>query len=153
MKEITGNLITMALNGGFDVISHGANCFNVMGAGIAKQIKENFPEAYEADLKTIKGSKLKLGTLSTAKHNDLIIINAYTQYYPGRNFDYNAIELCFNNIAAYLDNLDNLRIFSLGIPKIGCGIAGGDWNIVKDIVKKTLDKSNIEVTVVNLPEI
>ncbi|MGA8944018.1 MAG: hypothetical protein WB502_15090 [Thermoactinomyces sp.] len=31
------------------VIAHQCNCFATMGAGIAKQIKERYPEAYEAD--------------------------------------------------------------------------------------------------------
>lgn len=51
MKTVHGNLIKMALEGKFDVIIHGCNCFNTFGAGIALQIKRIFPDAYEADLK------------------------------------------------------------------------------------------------------
>ena len=39
MKIISGNLITLALEGHFDVIVHGCNCFGVMGAGIAAQMQ------------------------------------------------------------------------------------------------------------------
>lgn len=38
MKEIEGDLIQMALNGDFDIIAHGCNCFNTMRSGIAKTI-------------------------------------------------------------------------------------------------------------------
>jgi O-acetyl-ADP-ribose deacetylase (regulator of RNase III) len=53
MKTINGNLIKHALEGKFDVVIHGCNCSCTMGAGIAKSIKDQFPEAYQADLITI----------------------------------------------------------------------------------------------------
>lgn len=48
MKVIKGDLVELALEGKFDVIIHGCNCFNTMNAGIAKQIKRIFSEANEA---------------------------------------------------------------------------------------------------------
>ena len=66
MKKITGDLIKLALEGEFDVIVHGCNCFCTMGAGIAKTIKQKFPAAYEADLQTVNGDKSKLGQISWA---------------------------------------------------------------------------------------
>jgi O-acetyl-ADP-ribose deacetylase (regulator of RNase III) len=36
---------------GINAIAHSCNCQNVMGAGIAKQIKDRYPQAYEADTK------------------------------------------------------------------------------------------------------
>ena len=59
MKLIKGDLIQLAKNGEFDVIIHGCNCFCTMGAGIAKTIKDIFPEAYKADLNTKKGDRSK----------------------------------------------------------------------------------------------
>jgi len=44
MKIVEGDLIKMALGGEFDLIVHGCNCFCTMGAGIAKTIREYFPE-------------------------------------------------------------------------------------------------------------
>jgi hypothetical protein len=41
-QEIQGNLITLALQGKFDVIVHGANCHSVMGAGLAPQMAKVF---------------------------------------------------------------------------------------------------------------
>ncbi|MGJ4995019.1 hypothetical protein ACQR0Z_11425 [Bradyrhizobium sp. HKCCYLS3077] len=52
MKIIKGDLIKLALDGHIDVIVHGCNCQCTMGAGIAKSIKDIFPEAYAADLST-----------------------------------------------------------------------------------------------------
>ncbi len=45
MKIIKGDLIKLALDGKFDVIIHGCNCYCTMGAGFAKAIQAEFPEA------------------------------------------------------------------------------------------------------------
>ncbi len=51
-------------------IVHGCNCFRSFGAGIAKSIKERYPEAYDADLNTAHGDKNKLGQYSYAELSD-----------------------------------------------------------------------------------
>ena len=66
MEFIKGDLLHLALAKKLDVIIHGCNCFCTMGAGIARSIKECFPEAYEADCKTKRGKLSKLGSLSFA---------------------------------------------------------------------------------------
>ena len=103
MKIIQGDLIQLAQESYFDVIVHGCNCFNTMGAGIAKYIKQEFPEAYQADCQTIKGDRQKLGEISYAhitKGNlDLIVVNGYTQFnYHGRGIlvDYDALSSVFS---------------------------------------------------------
>ena len=143
MKIIKGDLIKLALEGNFDVIIHGCNCFCTMGAGIAKNIKSEFPEAYEADLKTEKGNKDKLGTYSNAitERNGykIIIINAYTQHhYKGRRMkaDYEAIRSVFKKIKS------NYPGRKIGYPKIGAGLAGGDWNIISEIIEEELKNEN-----------
>ena len=81
MKILTGDLIKLAVKGEFDLIIHGCNCFCTMGAGIAKTIKEKFPEAYRADLETEKGARSKLGQISWGEtkieSGTLIIVNGY----------------------------------------------------------------------------
>lgn len=42
----------------------------------------------------------------------------------------------------------------LGIPYLmGCGLAGGDWNIVEAIIKSVFGKSTIDVVIVKLPTV
>jgi O-acetyl-ADP-ribose deacetylase (regulator of RNase III) len=140
MKIIKGNLITLAQKGSFDVIMHGCNCFCTMGAGIAKEIKLKFPEAYQTDLETEKGSKEKLGTCSYIEINNLTIVNAYTQFHwrgRGIKVDYEAIKLCFQFIKKQFHGQ------RIGIPKIGTGLAGGDWNIISKIIKETTENEDI----------
>lgn len=139
MKTITGDLIQEAQDGTFDVIVYGCNCFCTMDSGVAKQIKDAFPEAYEADLGTTCGDKNKLGTISiaTVKRGDrtLTIVNGYTQYdYRGKLLlvDYEAISLVMKAIR------EQFRGKKIGYPKIGAGLGGGDWNIILNIIDDEL---------------
>lgn len=139
MKIVKGDLIKLALEGKFDVIVHGCNCFCTMGAGIAKAIRSELPEAYEADCRTEEGSKGKLGTYSHANiernGKEINVINAYTQYDfkgPAMKADYDAIRSVFKNIKS---DFSGKRI---GYPKIGAGLAGGDWDKISKIIDEEL---------------
>lgn len=147
MNEVEGDLLDLAGKGRFDVIIHGCNCFCIMGAGIAKNIRHQYPAAYEADQLTAKGDRKKLGTYSTAEVPGLIVVNAYTQYGYGRHgdlVDYTAVRNVFRSIA---------RDFSgrrIGYPKIGAGLAGGDWDTISQIIDEEL--ANEDHALVVLPE-
>lgn len=127
------------------IILHGCNCFNTMGAGIAKYLRDKFPSVYAVDCTTKRGDKNKLGTCSRAviSHN-LHILNCYTQYNYGREkklyANYIAIEECFKRIAVEYDPSWEIRM-----PRIGCGLAGGDWDIVKNILDNTLGDRNVKI--------
>jgi O-acetyl-ADP-ribose deacetylase (regulator of RNase III) len=125
MRQIHDDLIEMALEHQFDVIAHGSNCFCNMGAGIAKQIKQTFPDAFFADCKTIKGDKSKLGNISVAYQHGVTIVNAYTQYSYGKGLhaDYNAIRSCMKHIKKQFSGK------AIGLPLIGACHAGGDWGL------------------------
>lgn len=132
VKTIKGDLISLFKAGEFAAIAHGANCFNTMGGGIAYQIKEHFPEAYEADKKYARPPLNKLGNVSVADTEYGVVINMYTQLEPGRNFEYAALK-------SALYELEDWYPFSLsddfviGIPLIGAGIGGGNWEIIKTL--------------------
>lgn len=142
MNTIKGDIIEMALKGEFDVIIHGCNCFNTMGAGIAKQIKSNFPEAYKADQETKKGDEKKLGqyTAATINRGDIffVVVNAYTQYYYGTGYDISYTSL-INVMDKIAKDYNGLRI---AYPKIGCGLAGGKWEMVSKIIDNALKDQN-----------
>jgi O-acetyl-ADP-ribose deacetylase (regulator of RNase III) len=79
----------------------------------------------------------------------IIVVNAYTQYKYGRNhkdgdvapFDYEAFTMCMRKMNHVF------RGKHIGMPKIGAGLAGGDWNRIEKIIEKELQLCKI--TVVN----
>lgn len=139
MKTVQGDLLAFALDGTFDVILHGCNCQCQMGKGIALTIKKQFPEAYAADCETPKGDAAKLGTISVASvergAGRFDIVNAYTQFHwrgEGVLADYDAIRNVMKTIKA---RYTGRRI---GYPKIGAGLAGGDWRVIAAIIDEEL---------------
>jgi O-acetyl-ADP-ribose deacetylase (regulator of RNase III) len=134
-----GDLLALALDGRFDVIIHGCNCFCTMGGGIARVIQEEFPEAYAADLVTGKGDRNKLGDFSFAtvqrNNRELTIVNGYTQFHfhgAGVLVDYQAVRSLFAKIKRRLAGK------LIGYPKIGAGLAGGDWKKLAVIIDEEL---------------
>ena len=111
-----------------------------MGAGIAEVIRSQFPEAYDADLKTEKGSRDKLGTITqaTVKRDDheVTVVNAYTQFdYRGSGVlvDYEAVRSAMRSVRLSFPGK------KIGYPKIGAGLAGGDWKLIARIIDEELE--------------
>lgn len=122
------------LKAGEAVVVHGCNCKKAMGAGIARQVREQCPNAWRADQTTLWGDRTKLGTFTYGvEANGMIVINAYTQYDYARDrivVDYPALEEAMKKICNHFPNE------VIAMPKIGCGLGGGDWKIVSDILER-----------------
>ena len=139
MKTISGDLIQLAKAGKFDVIAHGCNCFCTMGAGIAKAVKDVFPAAFHADEVTPRRDRAKLGSCSFAEipvgSSLLTVVNAYTQYdWRGRGpkLDYAAVRSCMAWIRKHYPGR------RIGLPRLGAGLAGGDWPTISTITEEEL---------------
>lgn len=139
MDVVRGDLVRLALDGVFDVVVHGCNCQCVMGAGVAKAIRTAFPAAFDADRATAKGDRRKLGTFSSALvvsgGRSITVVNAYTQFHwRGRKplADYEAIRRVFGLVRSAFSGQ------RIGYPKIGAGLAGGDWSTIAAIIDDAL---------------
>lgn len=128
------------------VIMHGCNAQGVMGSGVALAIKRKYPEVYydyKEEFSLRKG--LCLGQVIFTWVNDsdmLCIASAITQEFYGsgkRHFNY----------AAFINSLQSVLSFcrayekDLHFPLIGCGLAGGDWNIVKELINDCDPKDTV----------
>lgn len=157
-----GDLIAAAKAGDVAVIAHGCNCFNTMGSGIAPKIAEAFPEAWQADQETDRGNREKLGKLSLAfSTGGVLVCNLYSQYtFTGRkkgemDLDYWALRSSLAGMASVL--YTHCKVFNIephdlriGLPKIGAGLAGGDWSIISKIIQGRL--RDFDVTIYVLKE-
>lgn len=134
MNIVSGNLIDLAEDGLFDIIIHGCNCRNTMGAGIAREIKRRYQEAYTVDTEAANVGLNTLGNISVADCNSFLIVNAYTQddWRGYNNIDYKALRAAMKKINTQFKGK------SVGFPKIGAGLAGGDWNIISNIIDEEL---------------
>lgn len=136
LKHAKGNLLDIAEAGEFDIVVQGCNCFNTMGGGIAREIRERYPLVASVDMETVRGDYNKLGNWTqcdAGENNRFTIINAYTQYNMSQGtdvFEYTAFGLILQKLVhAY----GNKRI---GLPYIGMGLAGGDGRIIMPMIEE-----------------
>lgn len=136
-----------------NVIAHGCNCFNTMSAGFALSIRNKFIEAWKLDQRSPYGKKYKLGTIQHVEcyrqNKKITIVNCYTQYLYGRDkntvyADYTAIEKCMLSLKHQFD-----LSFKIGMPKIGSGLANGDWAIIENIINTIFDDRQIYIFSLN----
>jgi O-acetyl-ADP-ribose deacetylase (regulator of RNase III) len=69
-----------------------------------------------------------------------MVVNAYTQYdYKGDgiNVDYDAVRSCMKLIKKDFSG------YRIGVPKIGAGLAKGDWKIILRILNEELADENV----------
>ena len=135
IKEVEGNLLTYP---GIQVIAHQCNCLGIMGAGIAKQIKEKNPEMFKRYVRYCQyhdNNHQLLGMVHFVLSDDekQVIANMFGQYSFASEgkpaTDYDALKECFRRLHTWM--VLNERT-TVGVPDhIGCGLAGGDWETVK----------------------
>jgi len=154
-QETDGDLIKLAKEGMFDVIAHGCNCHSTMGAGIAPQMARAFGcdrfvmerigsdvnKLGNIDYQTFVLGENTIWSLDDGKNNrnepELTVVNAYTQFNYGRNhsdgdakpLSYEALTLCMKKINIVFAGKH------IGLPRIGAGLAGGDWERIKYIIQ------------------
>jgi O-acetyl-ADP-ribose deacetylase (regulator of RNase III) len=121
----------------FDIIAHGCNMQGVMGSGVAKTVKEVFPQAFGAYYQEYRQKKLELGLVQFVRFSSgRIIANCITQEYYGKNnsiyVDYDAIRKCM----WCLNNQAKEFGLTVAMPKIGAGLGGGDWDKIAEIIEK-----------------
>jgi O-acetyl-ADP-ribose deacetylase (regulator of RNase III) len=135
MKKIKKDITTVKSG----IICHQVNAKGVMGAGLSAQIKAKFPTSFR-DYKTAYDTgKLKLGTTVISKINeDFFIAHIVGQHDYGRGqifTNYQAITLALDQLKKFKSTLDkDLPVY---FPyRMGSGLGGGSWRIVKDIIEE-----------------
>jgi O-acetyl-ADP-ribose deacetylase (regulator of RNase III) len=134
LKHAKGNLLDLAEAGAFDIVVQGCNCFNTMGGGIAREIRERYPVVASVDMETVKGDYRKLGNWTecdAGEKNRFTILNCYTQYNMSQGtdvFEYNAFQLILEKLAFVYPGK------RFGLPYIGCGLAGGEKETIIDMI-------------------
>uniref|UniRef100_A0A6M3IRT1 Macro domain-containing protein n=1 Tax=viral metagenome TaxID=1070528 RepID=A0A6M3IRT1_9ZZZZ len=136
MKTITGDILDITTG----VICHQVNCQRVAGAGLALQIRRKYPEWYHVFMVTVPWlGKTKILRVTP----ELYVANLYAQNGYGtdkRYTNYAALGKCLMQLDAIFRDIPIDIYFPYGI---GCGLAGGDWSIVEEIIKDALPNAII----------
>lgn len=119
-------------------IVHQVNCLGAFGAGFAKYLTSISPKIasdYKSHVSSYSNKRDLLGTFHVTYLNSrLSIVHIFSQYGYGRgkcHTDYSAMEKALINFRKeYPNDVANCICPYL----MGCGLAGGDWSIVEEIL-------------------
>lgn len=113
------------LHAGLPAWGHGVNLEGVMGSGIARQVRAEHPEVFRAYKVAIENGTLQPGGAQPVRLKDgTIVFNMATQIYQG---PWASVNLIMLSMVQVMYELSEVGIDRFGIPLIGCGIGGLDW--------------------------
>jgi O-acetyl-ADP-ribose deacetylase (regulator of RNase III) len=138
IRIVKGNLFSSTAN----VIAHGVNCRGAFGSGVAGQIRKRWPEVYRAYLTKHTDDGWVLGDLQVVdlEGSNQKIANLATQqgygYTNNVYVDYKALRLSMAKLFKHCHDCG----YSIAMPKIGAGLAGGDWTTIYGIISEEAEK-------------
>lgn len=146
---------TNPIGDGKKLILHVCNNVGAWGAGFVMALSKKWKEP-EADYRAMK--EYILGDLRMVHVEEgTYVVNIIGQESTkGRNkgatlppIRYVAIEHAMKYLASIGEITPNT--FSIHMPRLGSGLAGGNWKVIETIIEETLCKADIPVTVYDLP--
>lgn len=131
ITDQTGNIFTTQAQ----AIGHGVNTKGVMGAGIAFSVRLMYPEVYLEYRELCELGALQPGGVYTAldENSGRYIVNLASQDAPGANA---RLEWLRASLSRALDELTELEVTSLALPRIGAGIGGLEWPEVREAIEE-----------------
>lgn len=161
ITEIKGDLLSVDA----DIICHQTNFYGVMGGGIALAIK-NYAlpsasfSAYQQHCK-----KRKSGLLGTVQYLPGANRNGYmcvvaNLFCQGGSLRHGCVLTCYDHMRTCLETVErdvracnevrNAPPMTVALPGyMGCGIAGGDWQTVRQIIEDVFGQSPVSLTIVH----
>ena len=132
------------------IIVHGCNAQGKMRSGFADKLRNKYPEAYTVYKKYFNEVGLKVGDVNIVQtHTGMIIANAVTQEFYGRNPDvvyvnYAAVEKVLTEAAEFSEQ----NHIPVHMPFIGGGLANGDRNKLLEIFTRVFANTDATLWII-----
>jgi ATP-dependent DNA helicase PIF1 len=136
IQYINGNILTATE----DLIAHQCNCQTTTGMGLAKAIFDRYPYSNTYRQRLVTRTHGTPGTIHVYGdgENERYVCNMYAQNSP-----HNRDETSHCRERWFMDCLNKMQLLkyshdikSIAFPyKIGCGLAGGNWNKYTDMLE------------------
>ena len=134
-----------------DVIAHQVNCQGVMGSGVAKQIKEKWPDVfkqYDYHVRMLDHNVLGDCQLVQIKENKFVA-NLFGQRYYGReNLRYTSYDGIYDALVKLQVYMNTRSCKSIAIPyKMSSDRGGADWNVILAMIESVFKDSDIIIEI------
>ena len=135
LRDEIGDIVT----GNYPVFCQQVNCKGVMDAGLAKQIRDKYPEVYDSYKNHLwrcnDFGESAMGSVNIVPLKDgRFCVNMFAQYDYGKtgiHTDYAAFRRCLEALTLKLSS----NVKSIAVPYgMGCGLADGDWYLIKGML-------------------
>lgn len=140
---LTGDLVSLAETDDFDLIVIGGNCNFKRDSALAKGISyvfgvptPGYPNARIEELGNVLYFSSPHSDHTTQLAEAIVLSNSNLDSKP---FDYSAYTLCMKKIN------HRFKGKHIGLPKIGCHLAGADWEILEVITRKQLEDCDVTI--------
>jgi O-acetyl-ADP-ribose deacetylase (regulator of RNase III) len=132
------------------LILHICNNIGAWGAGFVLALSRRWPEP-EREYRAWHASDrdFGLGRIQQVQvEDDIWVVNMVAQHgirspTNPKPIQYFELKKCLQRVAGFASKYG----VSVHMPRIGCGLAGGDWKVIEEIIKETLIDGGVKVTV------
>lgn len=143
-----GNIVT----GKYTIFCQQVNCRKVMGAGLARQIRNEYPEVYREYMQV---ENPMLGYILPVFTTDgRLCINMFAQDGFGRDkqyTNYSAFKNCLRAIVGFISDHHVYKNVPIAFPyMIGCGLADGSWVVIEKLLLEFSDMIPNKIIIVQL---
>lgn len=148
---------TKPVGNGPRIIAHVVNDEGLWGTGFVLAVDKLSPRPkkfYRSEYEFYTSNDfafMPLGRIDVVPvGGDLYVCNMVAQHRTVRTVEkpicYKSLEVCLSKLADYAVH-DNATVH---MPRIGCGLARGNWDVVESIINRTLTLRDVDVTVYDL---
>ena len=167
IKHVIGDATEPQTAGGLRIIAHICNDQGGWGAGFVTALSKKWPEPERRYREfSSEQAQFDLGDIQMVpvkdSHGKIYIANMIAQhgFSSPRAVHYGSLCECFDKIVEWINSLGEVQRkisipnysgvnASIHMPRIGCGLGGGDWEIVKELIESKLGW--LDVYVYDLP--
>ena len=130
-----------------DVLVNPVNCVGAMDRGLAAQFRRRYPAVFRAYRQACRDGELRPGRvllLSTGSARPRAIAHFPTKRHWR---DASRVEDIDAGLCHLATTIRRLRVPSIAVPPLGCGLGGLDWHTARPLIAARLHGLDCAVTV------
>jgi O-acetyl-ADP-ribose deacetylase (regulator of RNase III) len=138
---------------GRTLIAHVVNDAGIFNAGFARAIKDRYPAVAGYYLKAINENNIVPGNVIYAPVRDelkvanLVAMHGVVSSSNPHPLDYEALAICLDKLAKHAQKFDA----TVHMPRIGAGLARGDWDVILPLIEAAFENSSVNVYIYDYP--